>query len=67
MNVTVKIKKTFYIEMTEDQARDLLDIAVTAEKKMIKLMDSPDETLNALRQALLTAGVYLKDKKNATN
>ena len=70
MNVTIKVEKTFSVEMTHDQARNLLDIAVAAEKGMIKLLPSPNETLNALRQALLSAGVYLtdeKDKPNAAN
>jgi hypothetical protein len=70
MNVTVKTIKTFYVEMTEDQAHNLLNI--TACAKLNPLFDTPVgrnelETLNALRQALLTAGVYLKDKENAAN
>jgi hypothetical protein len=66
MNVTTKTTKIFCVEMTADQAHDLLFIT-TNQETLNTLGNTEEETLNALRQALLTAGVYLKDKENAAN
>ncbi len=55
MNVTNKTVRTFTVsEITEDQAQDLLSIAHLHEDKF---SEREEETLNNLRQALLTAGV----------
>lgn len=56
MNVTNKTTRTFDIlDITEQQARDLLSIA--ANDGSTKITESEKETLNNLRQALLTAGL----------
>lgn len=72
MNVTTKNVKTYCVEMTEDQAHDLLRVSTTytdwvkAFPDVEKTTDQKNiiETLNALGQALLTAGVYLTNEKD---
>ena len=54
MNVTTKTVKSFFVEMTEPQARDLLNIACVHEQEFTS---SEEETLDALRQALLSVGL----------
>lgn len=55
MNVTNETTRLFTIsELTEQQAQDLLNIAAVHEDKF---SESEEETLNNLRQALLSAGV----------
>ncbi len=56
MNVTNKTIRTFDIlDITEAQARDLLNIAVNDGST--KITESEKETLNNLRQALLAVGI----------
>jgi len=59
MNVTNKTTRLFSIlDITEDQAQDLLSISLALFPTEISA--SEKETLNSLRQALLTAGVTNK-------
>ena len=58
MNVTTKTVKSYFLEMSEEQARDLLNIACVHEQEF---SDSEEETLDAARQALLTAGLTKKE------
>ena len=60
MNVTTKTVKTFFVEMTEGQARDLLTMIAddNGEYAQLDIRDrSINETLDALRQALLQIGL----------
>lgn len=59
MNVTNKTVKTFSIsEISEAQAQDLLSISVKIFPTEVSA--SEKETLNNLRQALLSAGLQNK-------
>ncbi len=59
MNVTNKTTKTFSIsEISESQAQDLLSISVKIFPTEVSA--SEKETLNNLRQALLSAGLQNK-------
>ncbi len=61
MDIIIRTEKTYCIEVTEHQARDLLKIAVTVDSRINEPGGPFDgtemETLNALRQALLQAGL----------
>ncbi len=66
MNVTNKTTKLFSIlDITEQQAQDLLFIA-TNQETLNTLSGSEEETLNNLRQAFLAAGLTKKDDENAS-
>lgn len=63
MNVTNKTTRTFDIlDITEDQAQDLLNIAACHEDQYT---ENENETLNNLRKALLAAGLTRKGEQNA--
>jgi len=64
MNVTNKTTRTFDIlDITEQQARDLLSLSIKIFPTEVTA--SEKETLNNLRQALLSAG--LQNKKGDEN
>lgn len=57
MNVTNKTEKTFSIlDISENQARDLLNVAIMAEDDDA-ISKSAQKTLNKLKQELLNAGI----------
>ena len=62
MLVKTLVTKIYQIEMTESQARDLLNLAVKADS-LVSAADvggpnqTEKETLDCLRQALLSAGL----------
>jgi hypothetical protein len=60
MEIKTETVKTFWLSMTETQARDLLN--VVASQGATAFTDSEKETKDTIRQALLTAGVQLKRK-----
>jgi hypothetical protein len=59
MDVKTETTKTYWLGMTEHQARDLLSIAMVHE---LKYTDSEEETLDTVRQTLLATGL----KRNET-
>lgn len=65
MNVTNKTTKTFTIsEITESQAQDLLNIAANCPVEQVQqgvITETQRETLNSLRQALLSVGLTRGD------
>lgn len=60
MEIKTETVKTYWLSMTETQARDLIDVAIMG-KDDDAITPSAQETLNTIRQALLTAGL----KRNA--
>ena len=66
MNVTNKTTKLFSIlDITEDQAQDLFEIAIMGEDDDA-ISKSAQETLNNLRQAFLAAGLKRKGEPDAS-
>jgi len=64
MNVTNKTTKTFTIsDINETQAQDLLSLSVKIFPTEVSA--SEKETLNNLRQALLSAGLQNKGEQHA--
>ncbi len=69
MEVRTETERTYWLGMTETQARDLLTASVTYSDwvKAFPDVDRTDdqssqfETLQAIRQTLLNAGVTLKE------
>ena len=59
MEIKTESTKTYYLSMTETQARDLLSVAVVHSDEFT---ESEEETLNTIRQVLLSAGL----KRNET-
>lgn len=57
MLVKTIVTKCYRVEMTEDQARDLLYLAVDLPELDITLPRRQVETLDNLREALLRAGL----------
>lgn len=73
MNVTNKTTKTFDIlDISEDQAYDLLNIACKKETPSgmqgdyLPLTQDEAETLNNLRKAFLAAGLKRKGEQDAS-
>jgi len=65
MNITNKTTKLFSIlDITEDQAQDLFEVAIMGEDDG-DISKSEKETLNNLRQAFLAAGLKRKGEQNA--
>lgn len=64
MNVTQKVEKTFSIRnMTETQAQDLLQLCCEATEHLPQEIvgGTRSETVSAIRQALLGAGLQRAD------
>ncbi len=61
MNINIRAVKTFCVEMTETQARDLLrlSVAINEDDAIVRQEINTLETLNDLRQALLATGLTL--------
>ena len=67
MNVTTETTKRFTVsDLTEDQAQDLLVLAVNLPVDQVQqgvITSAQRETLSNLRQALLSAGVEMGKKE----
>ena len=66
MDVKISTVKTYCIQVTEPQARDLLRLSRAIDADLMVSVDRKDrtgtlETLSTLRQALLASGLSLKD------
>ncbi len=68
MNVTTKTVSTYCLDMTETQAQDLLNFVVkqdslAAATNLAGPTPREQETLNDIRQALLTSGLVVTKKE----
>jgi hypothetical protein len=65
MDVTVRTEKTYLVTMTEPQARNMLRLAraINSDDISVAEIDKTGtlETLDNLRQGLLSSGLTLKD------